>query len=100
MVTHQNYFGLIDPFASQSVHVFLIPCAVFSGIVDVWSTEAGREPVHHYQHLQRVQGLALGAEGAIVATASGTQVRVERPTDKGYWETASQCELQKPVSVL
>ncbi|XP_058850314.1 F-box/WD repeat-containing protein 8-like isoform X2 [Acipenser ruthenus] len=70
------------------------------GIVDVWSTEAGREPVHHYQHLQRVQGLALGAEGAIVATASGTQVRVERSTDKGYWETASQCELQKPVEFV
>ncbi|KAK1156494.1 F-box/WD repeat-containing protein 8-like isoform X1 [Acipenser oxyrinchus oxyrinchus] len=70
------------------------------GIVDVWSTEAGREPVHHYQHLQRVQGLALGAEGAIVATASGTQVRVEHPTDKGYWETASQCELQKPVEFV
>ncbi|KAK6483603.1 F-box/WD repeat-containing protein 8-like isoform X1 [Huso huso] len=70
------------------------------GIVDVWSTEAGREPVHHYQHLQRVQGLALGAEGTIVATASGTQVRVERPTDKGYWETASQCELQKPVEFV
>ncbi|XP_041084096.1 F-box/WD repeat-containing protein 8-like [Polyodon spathula] len=70
------------------------------GIVDVWSTEAGREPVHHYQHLQRVQGLALGTEGAIVATASGTQVRVERPTDTGYWETASKCELQKPVEFV
>ncbi|MBN3304309.1 FBXW8 protein, partial [Amia calva] len=70
------------------------------GMVDVWSTEAGQQPIHHYQHLQRVQALALGAEGAAVATASGTQVRVDGPVDKGYWSKLCQVELQKPVEFL
>ncbi|XP_039626897.1 F-box/WD repeat-containing protein 8 [Polypterus senegalus] len=67
------------------------------GIIDVWSIEAGREPIHHYQHLQRVQALALGAEGTTVASASGKQVRVEQPDEQGYWQTTAQFELEKLV---
>ncbi|XP_006640378.2 F-box/WD repeat-containing protein 8 isoform X1 [Lepisosteus oculatus] len=70
------------------------------GAVDVWSTETGQEPIHHFQHLQKVQGLALGSDGATVASACGSRVRLDCPVDKGYWKMLYQTELQKPVEFL
>lgn len=60
----------------------------------------GREPIHHYQHNQRIQALALGLEGAAIATASGFQVKLESPDDRGYWQTTAQFEIQKLVSIF
>lgn len=59
----------------------------------------GREPIHRYQHNQRIQALALGSEGATVATASGFEVKVESPDDKGFWQTTGTFEIQKLVSL-
>lgn len=59
----------------------------------------GREPIHHYQHNQRIQALALGSEGAVVATASGFEVKVESPDDRGFWQTAATFDIQKLVSL-
>uniref|UniRef100_A0A8C9TST9 F-box and WD repeat domain containing 8 n=1 Tax=Scleropages formosus TaxID=113540 RepID=A0A8C9TST9_SCLFO len=70
------------------------------GSVDVWSTESGQEPVHHYQQLQGVQTVALGPKAVAVATASGTQVRVDSPEDSGSWTTLCQAELHAPVESL
>ncbi|KAJ8380152.1 hypothetical protein SKAU_G00009300 [Synaphobranchus kaupii] len=89
------------PHVSQvKVNEAVAAAAYDDGLVDVWSTETGQEPVHHYQHLQRVHALALGSEGAAVATASGTGVRVDCPVEKGYWRTLCRVELPKPVESL
>ncbi|XP_064424325.1 F-box/WD repeat-containing protein 8 isoform X2 [Latimeria chalumnae] len=78
----------------------LAVAAYEDGTLDVWSPELGQEPVHHYQHNRKLQAIALEPEGAAVATASGFQVRVESPNEKGYWQTSSQSELQKKVNFL
>lgn len=72
------------------------PCA---GTVSVWSLLLGQEPIHHFQHNQRIQALALAPGGAAVATASGFQVKVESPDDKGFWQTPGTFEIQKLVSL-
>lgn len=59
----------------------------------------GREPIHRYQHNQRIQALALGSKGATVATASGFEVKVESPDDRGFWQTTGTFEIQKLVSL-
>ncbi|KAL8180439.1 UNVERIFIED_CONTAM: hypothetical protein K2H54_022994 [Gekko kuhli] len=69
-------------------------------VVKVWSLMIGREPIHHYQHNQKIQAVALSPEGATVATASAFQVKVESANDKGYWETVADFEIQKLVNSL
>ncbi|XP_023684704.2 F-box/WD repeat-containing protein 8 isoform X1 [Paramormyrops kingsleyae] len=91
------------PFSHVSqvkVNEVVAVAAYKDGLVNVWSTETGQEPVHLYQHLQKVQNVALGSEGAAVATASGPQVRVDGPLDGGCWTTLCQAELPKPVESL
>ncbi|XP_038008340.1 F-box/WD repeat-containing protein 8 isoform X2 [Motacilla alba alba] len=70
------------------------------GTVSVWSLLLGREPIHHFQHNQHIQALALAPGGAAVATASGFQVRVESPDDRGFWQTPGTFEIQKLVNFL
>ncbi|NWX89665.1 FBXW8 protein, partial [Nothoprocta pentlandii] len=78
----------------------LAAAAYEDGTVSVWSLMVGREPIHHYQHNQRIQALALGSEGALVATASGFEVKVESPDDRGFWQTTETFEIQKLVNFL
>ncbi|XP_071428350.1 F-box/WD repeat-containing protein 8 isoform X1 [Pithys albifrons albifrons] len=70
------------------------------GTITVWNALLGQEPIHHYQHNQRLQALALGPEGAAVATASGFEVRLETPRDTGFWQTTATFEIQKLVNFL
>ncbi|XP_078410154.1 F-box/WD repeat-containing protein 8 [Cetorhinus maximus] len=70
------------------------------GAVDVWSTVLAREPVHHYQHTQEIQAIAVASDSAAIATCSGYQVRLESSDEKGYWRRAYEFELQKLVSYL
>ncbi|XP_039244414.1 F-box/WD repeat-containing protein 8 [Pipra filicauda] len=70
------------------------------GTVSVWNLLLGREPIHHYQHNQKIQALALGPGGAAVATASGFEVKVETPEDRGFWQTTATFEIQKLVNFL
>ncbi|XP_063000107.1 F-box/WD repeat-containing protein 8 [Elgaria multicarinata webbii] len=70
------------------------------GSIKVWSLMAGCEPIHRYQHNQKIQALALSTEGAAIATASAFQVKVESANDKGYWATAAEFEIQKLVGSL
>ncbi|KAJ8286027.1 hypothetical protein GJAV_G00033680 [Gymnothorax javanicus] len=89
------------PHVSQvRVNQVVAAAAYDDGLVDVWSTETGQEPIHHYQHLHRVHALALGSEGAAVATACGAEVRVDCPLEKGDWRTLCLVELPKPVESL
>ncbi|XP_060105965.1 F-box/WD repeat-containing protein 8 [Heteronotia binoei] len=78
----------------------LAMAAYEDGVVKVWSLMIGREPIHHYQHNQKIQAVALSPEGATVATASAFQVKVESANDKGYWETVADFEIQKLVNSL
>uniref|UniRef100_A0A8C4U0R5 F-box and WD repeat domain containing 8 n=1 Tax=Falco tinnunculus TaxID=100819 RepID=A0A8C4U0R5_FALTI len=78
----------------------LAVAAYEDGTVSVWNLMFGREPIHHYQHNQRIQALALGSEGATVATASGFEVKVESPDDRGFWQTTETFEIQKLVNFL
>ncbi|XP_059683705.1 F-box/WD repeat-containing protein 8 [Gavia stellata] len=78
----------------------LAVAAYEDGTVSVWNLMFGREPIHHYQHNQRIQALALGSEGATVATASGFEVKVESPNDRGFWQTTETFEIQKLVNFL
>ncbi|NWT27072.1 FBXW8 protein, partial [Cardinalis cardinalis] len=70
------------------------------GTVSVWSLLLGQEPIHHFQHNQHLQALALAPGGAAVATASGFQVRLESPDDRGFWQTPGTFEIQKLVNFL
>ncbi|NXA37995.1 FBXW8 protein, partial [Eudromia elegans] len=78
----------------------LAAAAYEDGTVSVWSLMVGREPIHRYQHNQRIQALALASQGAVVATASGFEVKVESPDDRGFWQTAETFEIQKLVNFL
>ncbi|XP_042684494.1 F-box/WD repeat-containing protein 8 [Centrocercus urophasianus] len=78
----------------------LAVAAYEDGTVSVWSLMVGREPIHRYQHNQRIQALALGSKGATVATASGLEVKVESPDDRGFWQTTGTFEIQKLVNFL
>ncbi|XP_071619851.1 F-box/WD repeat-containing protein 8 isoform X2 [Heliangelus exortis] len=75
----------------------LAVAAYEDGTISVWSLMFGREPIHRYQHNQRIQALALGSEGATVATASGFEVKVESPNDRGFWQTTGTFEIQKLI---
>ncbi|KAE8635334.1 hypothetical protein XENTR_v10002586 [Xenopus tropicalis] len=70
------------------------------GTVDVWSLQAGQEPIHHYQHNQKIQTLALCPESAAIATASGFQIKVECPDERGYWRSTCHFQTQKLVNFL
>ncbi|KAI5088149.1 F-box/WD repeat-containing protein 8 [Silurus meridionalis] len=75
-----------------------VACAAYeNGCVNVWSTRSGREPIHHYQHLQQVCALDLSADTPVVSSASGSEVRVDAPDDRGYWSTVCLTQLDKPV---
>ncbi|XP_060539752.1 F-box/WD repeat-containing protein 8 isoform X2 [Pantherophis guttatus] len=78
----------------------LAASAYEDGSVKVWSLLVGSEPIHRYQHNQKIQAMALSTEGATVATAAGFQVKVESANDKGYWGTLAEFEVQKWVSLL
>ncbi|XP_071998720.1 F-box/WD repeat-containing protein 8 [Engystomops pustulosus] len=78
----------------------LAVAAYDNGTIDVWSLLVGREPIHHYQHNQKIQALALCPETAAIATASSFQIRVETPDDKGCWRTSGNFQTPKLVNFL
>uniref|UniRef100_A0A672YHN7 F-box domain-containing protein n=1 Tax=Sphaeramia orbicularis TaxID=375764 RepID=A0A672YHN7_9TELE len=70
------------------------------GCVDLWSTETGGEPIHHYQSPGRIQSLALSCDSPVLGSSSGPDVRLDRPDDCGYWRTTCQTQLPKTVNSL
>lgn len=86
------------PYASHvRVNKTIAAAAYENGCVDVWSTVTGLEPIHQYQHLQRVHVLDLSPDGPALASASGPDVRVDAPDEQGYWRSRSLVQLPKPV---
>ncbi|XP_076006910.1 F-box/WD repeat-containing protein 8 isoform X1 [Genypterus blacodes] len=78
----------------------LAAAAYEDGCVDLWSTETGAEPVHHYQCPGGVQALAMSPDSPVLACAAGPDVRLDQPDDCGYWRTLCQVHLPKPVEIL
>ncbi|KAM4576784.1 F-box/WD repeat-containing protein 8 isoform 2-T2 [Odontesthes bonariensis] len=70
------------------------------GCVDLWSTESGGEPIHHYQSSGRIQALALSPDSPILVSATGSDVRLDSANDCGYWRTVCQARLPKTVESL
>ncbi|XP_030594091.1 F-box/WD repeat-containing protein 8 [Archocentrus centrarchus] len=67
------------------------------GCVDLWSTETGGEPIHHYQTPGRIQALALSSDSPVLVSATGSDVRLDCAKDCGYWRTVCQTQLPKTV---
>ncbi|KAG7490914.1 F-box/WD repeat-containing protein 8 [Solea senegalensis] len=70
------------------------------GCVDLWSTETGGEPIHHYQIPGRIQAFALSPDSPVLCAASGPDIRLDCADDRGYWRTLCQAQLPKTVESL
>uniref|UniRef100_A0AAQ4P152 F-box and WD repeat domain containing 8 n=1 Tax=Gasterosteus aculeatus aculeatus TaxID=481459 RepID=A0AAQ4P152_GASAC len=70
------------------------------GCVDLWSTETGGQPIHHYQSPEPVQVLALSPDGAALGSAAGADVRLVGADDRGYWRELCRARLPKSSLVL
>lgn len=68
------------------------------GCVDLWSTETGGEPIHHYQSPGRVQTLALSCDSPVLGSSAGPDIRLDCADERGYWRTIYQAQLPKTVS--
>uniref|UniRef100_A0A667Z2B8 F-box/WD repeat-containing protein 8 n=1 Tax=Myripristis murdjan TaxID=586833 RepID=A0A667Z2B8_9TELE len=87
------------PYVSHvQVNSTLAAAAYEDGCVDLWSTETGGEPIHHYQSAGRIQALALSPDSPTLASAAGPDVRLDQPDDRGYWRTLCQAQLPKAVN--
>lgn len=67
------------------------------GCVDLWSSESGGSPILHYQIPGRIQALALSPDSPVLMSAAGSDVRLDRSDDRGYWRTS--CRVQLPNAV-
>ncbi|XP_028270049.1 F-box/WD repeat-containing protein 8-like isoform X1 [Parambassis ranga] len=70
------------------------------GCVDLWSTETGGEPIHHFQVSGRIQALALSPDSPALVSAAGSDVRLDSANDCGYWRTVCRAQLPKTVQSL
>ncbi|CAL8249035.1 unnamed protein product [Merluccius merluccius] len=79
----------------------LAAAAYQDGCVDLWSTETGGPPIHHYQSAGGgLAALALSPDSPTLASASGPHVRLDHCDDRGYWRTVRSARLPKPVDSL
>lgn len=89
------------PYVNQvQVNSTVAAAAYEDGCVDVWSTETGGQPIYHYQCPERVQTLALSPDTPVLGSSSGTDIRLDRPDDCGYWRRVCQAHLPKTVQSL
>ncbi|XP_070821579.1 F-box/WD repeat-containing protein 8 [Chaetodon trifascialis] len=89
------------PFVSLvQVNSTVAAAAYEDGCVDLWSTETGGEPIHHYQSPGRIQALALSPDTPVLGSAAGPDVRLDRADDRGYWRTLCRAQLPKTVESL
>ncbi|XP_074495101.1 F-box/WD repeat-containing protein 8 isoform X2 [Sebastes fasciatus] len=89
------------PYVSHvQVNGTVAAAAYEDGCVDLWSTETGGEPIHHYQSPERIQALALSPDSPILGSAAGPDIRLVRADDRGYWRTVCQAQLPKTIESL
>uniref|UniRef100_H3DDT7 F-box and WD repeat domain containing 8 n=1 Tax=Tetraodon nigroviridis TaxID=99883 RepID=H3DDT7_TETNG len=70
------------------------------GCVDLWSTETGGEPIHHYQSPGEIQAVALSPDSPVLASVAGPNVRLDHADDRGYWRSLHQAQLPRHVEGL
>ncbi|XP_068165993.1 F-box/WD repeat-containing protein 8 isoform X2 [Antennarius striatus] len=86
------------PYVSHvQVNNTVAAAAYEDGCVDLWSTETGGEPIHHYQIPGKIQVLALSPDTAVLGSAAGPDVRLDWADDHGYWRLS--CQVQLPSTV-
>ncbi|CAL8295831.1 F-box/WD repeat-containing protein 8 [Gadus morhua] len=79
----------------------LAAAAYQDGCVDVWSTQTGGQPIHHYQSAGGgLQALTLSTDSSTLASASGRRVRLDHCDDHGYWRSGCSSQLPQPVDSL
>uniref|UniRef100_A0A8D1G7Z1 F-box/WD repeat-containing protein 8 n=1 Tax=Sus scrofa TaxID=9823 RepID=A0A8D1G7Z1_PIG len=78
----------------------LAVAAYQNGFLNIWDLRTGKYPIHHFEHEERIQALALSQEDATVATASAFDVIMLCPNEEGYWQIAAEFEVQKLVDCL
>ncbi|CAL8344749.1 unnamed protein product [Lota lota] len=79
----------------------LAAAAYQDGCVDLWSTETGGQPIHHYQSTGGgLRALTLSTDSPTLASASGPHVRLDHCDDRGYWRTVCRSQLPQPVDSL
>ncbi|XP_037338647.2 F-box/WD repeat-containing protein 8 isoform X2 [Pungitius pungitius] len=88
------------PVSHVQVNSTVAAAAYEDGCVDLWSTETGGEPVHHYQSPERIRALALSPDGAALGSAAGAHVRLVAADDRGYWRELCRARLPKNVESL
>ncbi|XP_044051438.1 F-box/WD repeat-containing protein 8 isoform X2 [Siniperca chuatsi] len=89
------------PYVSHvQVNSTVAAAAYEDGCVDLWSTETGGEPLHHYQSPGRIQALALSPDSPVLGSAAGPDIRLDRADEHGYWRTLCQAQLPKTVESL
>ncbi|KAK5615122.1 hypothetical protein CRENBAI_005295 [Crenichthys baileyi] len=70
------------------------------GCVDLWSTETGGEPIHHYQSPGRIQAFGLSLDSPVLVSATGSNVRLDSADEYGHWRTVCETKLPKTVESL
>uniref|UniRef100_A0A7N8Y4E4 F-box/WD repeat-containing protein 8 n=1 Tax=Mastacembelus armatus TaxID=205130 RepID=A0A7N8Y4E4_9TELE len=89
------------PHASHvQVNSSVAAAAFEDGCVDLWSTETGGEPIHHYQSPGRIQALALSPDSPVLGSAAGCDIRLDCADDRGYWRMLCHAQLPKISLVL
>ncbi|XP_061134889.1 F-box/WD repeat-containing protein 8 [Syngnathus typhle] len=88
------------PVALVCVGGHVAAAAYRDGCVDVWSARAGGEPIYHWQSAASHRALALSADGSVLASAVGSDVRLDGADDRGAWRTLRLSLLPKPVHSL
>ncbi|XP_026177715.1 F-box/WD repeat-containing protein 8 [Mastacembelus armatus] len=89
------------PHASHvQVNSSVAAAAFEDGCVDLWSTETGGEPIHHYQSPGRIQALALSPDSPVLGSAAGCDIRLDCADDRGYWRMLCHAQLPKIVESL
>ncbi|XP_068594818.1 F-box/WD repeat-containing protein 8 [Brachionichthys hirsutus] len=70
------------------------------GCIDLWSTETGGEPIHHYQIPGRSRVLVLSPDRAALGSAAGPDVRLDWADGRGYWRSSCQVHLPRTVESM
>ncbi|XP_033116335.1 F-box/WD repeat-containing protein 8-like isoform X2 [Anneissia japonica] len=67
-----------------------------NGDVDIWSTQHGGDPIHHY-HQDGIQCVSIATDDAQVVSASGKELRIEAADNSGNWFMQDCITLDKYI---
>lgn len=71
------------------------------GTVDVWHTDYGPTPIHHYKLDDSISHLAIETErDLVVASSCSNSVRADISDTNGRWQLATSFDLTYNVGIL